>query len=93
MTISLFAAGLLDFRLAERVLTRAPRTLSKAERIALEYLQIRRGINSARPRIDRNDLVPPPARPVPADWSDPAGRARPGVRGGSSRFVRARCRR
>ena len=58
MTISLFASGLLDFRLAENILTLAPQTLSEAERIALEYLQIRRGINSARPRIRRNDPMP-----------------------------------
>ena len=30
MTISLFASGLVDFRLAEHVLTQAPQTLSEA---------------------------------------------------------------
>ena len=58
MTISLFATGLIDFRLAEQVLTQAPETLSEAERIALENLQIRRGINSARPRIRRKEPMP-----------------------------------
>ncbi|KAF0151323.1 MAG: hypothetical protein FD189_2577, partial [Elusimicrobia bacterium] len=58
LAISLFASGLLDFGLAEHVLTLAPQTLSEAERIALECLQIRRVISSVRPRIRRNDPVP-----------------------------------
>ena len=58
MTISLFASGLLDFRLAGHVLTQAPQTLSEAERIALEFLQIRRGIGAARPRFKRSDPMP-----------------------------------
>ena len=33
-------------------------TLSEAERIALEFLQIRRGIGAARRRFHRNDHMP-----------------------------------
>ena len=51
MIKSLFASGLLD-------ITKSPQTLNEAERIALEYLQIRRRINSARPSIRRNDTMP-----------------------------------
>ena len=58
LAIAIFASGLLDFRLAEHVLTQAPQTLSEAERIELEYLQIRSGINSARPRLRRKDRMP-----------------------------------
>ena len=47
-----------DFRLAEHVLTLAPQTFSEAERIALEYLQIRPGIGAARLRCRRNDPMP-----------------------------------
>ena len=58
MTISLFACGPLDLRLLEHLLTQAPQKISEAERIALEYLQIRLGINSAVTRLRRNDSMP-----------------------------------
>ena len=59
MTISLFASGLLDFRIDQKVRTQAPLTRWEAERIALEFLQIRRGIGAARPRFRRNEPMPP----------------------------------
>ena len=57
-TISFFASGLLGFRLSHDILTIAPQTLSEAERFALEYLQIRRGIRAARPLFRRKEPIP-----------------------------------
>ena len=48
MTICLFACRVLHFRLAEEILTQATQSIREAERIALDYLQIRRGNKSDR---------------------------------------------
>ena len=56
--VSLFASGLVYFRLAEHVLTQARHPLRETERIALEVLQIASGFNSLRPRIRLKEHMP-----------------------------------
>ncbi len=52
MAVNAFLVGLRDPKLVEHLLTQGPKTCSEAERIAMEFFQLRRSL--ARPGDDRN---------------------------------------
>ncbi len=52
MAVNAFLVGLRDSKLVEHLLTQGPKTCSEAERIAMEFFQLRRSL--ARPGDDRS---------------------------------------